>query len=115
MIRRPPRSTLFPYTTLFRSGERADDGEQQADDAECDVPQPRDLAECFDARNLGDDEPVERGLETNAADGAVSGEARELHGTALMREHPFRIAGSVALVHQGGGAAARADDQPAVA
>src|SRR5574340_696556 len=29
MIRRPPRSTLFPYTTLFRSRERAsscDDG-----------------------------------------------------------------------------------------
>src|SRR5467141_5088519 len=24
MIRRPPRSTLFPYTTLFRSGCRAD-------------------------------------------------------------------------------------------
>src|SRR3712207_7059572 len=23
MIRRPPRSTLFPYTTLFRSGELA--------------------------------------------------------------------------------------------
>src|SRR2546425_5123439 len=23
MIRRPPRSTLFPYTTLFRSCERA--------------------------------------------------------------------------------------------
>src|SRR2546427_6681049 len=23
MIRRPPRSTLFPYTTLFRSGEFA--------------------------------------------------------------------------------------------
>src|SRR3712207_8153740 len=23
MIRRPPRSTLFPYTTLFRSGVRA--------------------------------------------------------------------------------------------
>src|SRR2546430_12140666 len=27
MIRRPPRSTLFPYTTLFRSSERK--GEQQ--------------------------------------------------------------------------------------
>src|SRR3989449_4497512 len=25
MIRRPPRSTLFPYTTLFRSQLRADD------------------------------------------------------------------------------------------
>src|SRR5256885_9490125 len=24
MIRRPPRSTLFPYTTLFRSGEGHD-------------------------------------------------------------------------------------------
>src|SRR2546427_3030566 len=26
MIRRPPRSTLFPYTTLFRSGGDADRG-----------------------------------------------------------------------------------------
>src|SRR2546427_1372912 len=26
MIRRPPRSTLFPYTTLFRSGRRARTG-----------------------------------------------------------------------------------------
>src|SRR3989454_3056518 len=25
MIRRPPRSTLFPYTTLFRSRESGDD------------------------------------------------------------------------------------------
>src|SRR3712207_7974599 len=24
MIRRPPRSTLFPYTTLFRSAQRLD-------------------------------------------------------------------------------------------
>src|SRR2546428_1256642 len=31
MIRRPPRSTLFPYTTLFRSGQRiADAGAAQA-------------------------------------------------------------------------------------
>src|SRR2546427_7160968 len=26
MIRRPPRSTLFPYTTLFRSAARSGDG-----------------------------------------------------------------------------------------
>src|SRR3712207_7333221 len=26
MIRRPPRSTLFPYTTLFRSGVEVDKG-----------------------------------------------------------------------------------------
>src|SRR3712207_6861552 len=28
MIRRPPRSTLFPYTTLFRSGGEAVDLDQ---------------------------------------------------------------------------------------
>src|SRR3989454_8884904 len=35
MIRRPPRSTLFPYTTLFRSildRECLDDADQQAGD-----------------------------------------------------------------------------------
>src|SRR3712207_9381393 len=33
MIRRPPRSTLFPYTTLFRSVEvdQAGDGDQVGD------------------------------------------------------------------------------------
>src|SRR2546427_2435144 len=34
MIRRPPRSTLFPYTTLFRS--QADDGGHVAADAVAD-------------------------------------------------------------------------------
>src|SRR2546422_7001482 len=44
MIRRPPRSTLFPYTTLFRS---RDAGRVQAADAELDsrgvghAPSPR--------------------------------------------------------------------------
>src|SRR2546430_5406134 len=32
MIRRPPRSTLFPYTTLFRSLVTADDGPVAGDD-----------------------------------------------------------------------------------
>src|SRR3712207_7231946 len=31
MIRRPPRSTLFPYTTLFRSWEMATLGDPLAD------------------------------------------------------------------------------------
>src|SRR3712207_7727641 len=34
MIRRPPRSTLFPYTTLFRSGERRDRDPPLAEDGE---------------------------------------------------------------------------------
>src|SRR5256885_11085429 len=36
MIRRPPRSTLFPYTTLFRSNEIADDR-----DRDCRSPDAR--------------------------------------------------------------------------
>src|SRR5256886_11804657 len=31
MIRRPPRSTLFPYTTLFRSPEAREDRAQRRD------------------------------------------------------------------------------------
>src|SRR2546427_4467089 len=37
MIRRPPRSTLFPYTTLFRSAEpERPPGQRAADAAEAD-------------------------------------------------------------------------------
>src|SRR5205823_7463605 len=32
MIRRPPRSTLFPYTTLFRSRKRVHRGLHEQDD-----------------------------------------------------------------------------------
>src|SRR2546429_1795596 len=34
MIRRPPRSTLFPYTTLFRSVQHGRDRGHGADDQE---------------------------------------------------------------------------------
>src|SRR2546427_2826852 len=44
MIRRPPRSTLFPYTTLFRS---SDFGEKDVADA--------DLDKCQLQRNLSDE------------------------------------------------------------
>src|SRR2546430_4318515 len=35
MIRRPPRSTLFPYTTLFRSGAGAARSEDADRDRSC--------------------------------------------------------------------------------
>src|SRR5687767_15486868 len=43
MIRRPPRSTLFPYTTLFRSG-----GDHPADPGTCRgaAHQPRPAVGC---------------------------------------------------------------------
>src|SRR5690242_21568288 len=41
MIRRPPRSTLFPYTTLFRSVEGHADGETNRTVAAAGRPQRR--------------------------------------------------------------------------
>src|SRR3712207_6922023 len=69
MIRRPPRSTLFPYTTLFRS-QRAqeDDGErpppEPADEPER-SPQRFDAADVFrhhgrDRRRPRDEQPDAR-------------------------------------------------------
>src|SRR5205085_7578007 len=49
----PPRSTLFPYTTLFRSGSQADDQtEQEGLDGANAAPPP--LVARF-ARNIADD------------------------------------------------------------
>src|SRR3712207_7013253 len=54
MIRRPPRSTLFPYTTLFRShGDQHD---------------PRVLQEAqLDAEDVGDEDGRQRRVERGAA------------------------------------------------
>src|SRR3989454_5650260 len=53
MIRRPPRSTLFPYTTLFRSIEHA--GEQQQE------PAPMDLGPGERQRGPDQDQRPQRG------------------------------------------------------
>src|SRR2546422_2247175 len=51
MIRRPPRSTLFPYTTLFRS-HLAHRGAQQQHRHECRVA-PGGVAQGRSRRELG--------------------------------------------------------------
>src|SRR2546422_8453823 len=43
MIRRPPRSTLFPYTTLFRSIFRLVDGAESRDSAPTAIRSSHDL------------------------------------------------------------------------
>src|SRR5688572_31422930 len=50
MTRRPPRSTLFPYTTLFRSLHEADEGRRGAVCAD-DVGQHEGVFQCRPARN----------------------------------------------------------------
>src|SRR3712207_8025333 len=46
MIRRPPRSTLFPYTTLFRSSDTARRGTQAVVESQRQIAQ--DAAERFE-------------------------------------------------------------------
>src|SRR5687768_17624698 len=53
MIRRPPRSTLFPYTTLFRSGRKAGDAQHRG------AALRRALAQ-IDPLDLGDRPVVDR-------------------------------------------------------
>src|SRR3712207_9554183 len=54
MIRRPPRSTLFPYTTLFRSGDAtAPDPEQltAAEFLDLSLPRQGDVLERYYERD----------------------------------------------------------------
>src|SRR5436309_5316267 len=63
MLRRPPRSTLFPYTTLFRSGLSGDlEGLRDAADRASNgtrehLPDPRDV---FLVGRAGDAEEQDR-------------------------------------------------------
>src|SRR2546430_11481581 len=53
MIRRPPRSTLFPYTTLFRSQRTTQEPARAGDGGAGDAAPPRRRAD-DDLRRLGE-------------------------------------------------------------
>src|SRR3712207_8413147 len=52
MIRRPPRSTLFPYTTLFRSAYRRCDGARSNPLIGVGVVSGREGVECSESKGL---------------------------------------------------------------
>src|SRR3712207_8829096 len=56
MIRRPPRSTLFPYTTLFRSRHEGDPRDEQGVVARQDDADPRILLRPLE--RVGAEDPV---------------------------------------------------------
>src|SRR2546426_11465413 len=66
MIRRPPRSTLFPYTTLFRShrhavlarAERHEHRERRPPDVSAVVKEAVDAVGGVDEEEAREDEPV---------------------------------------------------------
>src|SRR5699024_7571870 len=77
MIRRPPRSTLFPYTTLFRSQQQAaefDEGEDHvephalADTAEVDSGDEGEEAQRDPHHPGARDVPAEAGHEVRGED-----------------------------------------------
>src|SRR5256885_11929020 len=67
MIRRPPRSTLFPYTTLFRSGQQGRPGQHARH------------AVAFEDAQLRDDAGAAEGLAEghHQAHGAGNGRSEE--------------------------------------
>src|SRR2546430_11059387 len=82
MIRRPPRSTLFPYTTLFRSGadRRRGWGEGEVDD---EGGAESGLAGDADGAVVEGDELADDG-ETETETGAVGGDRKS---TRLNSSH----------------------------
>src|SRR2546430_12318214 len=85
MIRRPPRSTLFPYTTLFRSIEQV--GEEP------DEPQQRQGDEGADHSDQGgharqrQDAPVGREVAEPIVRGYGLGHGRDRKSTRLNSSH----------------------------
>src|SRR2546430_11646085 len=80
MIRRPPRSTLFPYTTLFRSGRVAGACERQA------VPgRTGDEIERAGFREQSH-EPCGVGQGLGRRDGAVQEQRSEEHTSELQSQ-----------------------------
>src|SRR3712207_7575092 len=77
MIRRPPRSTLFPYTTLFRSVLAVADGEAQH------FPVPVGGDAGGDDDGLGDHPAVDPGL----AVGGIQKDVGDRKSTRLNSSH----------------------------
>src|SRR3712207_9400454 len=77
MIRRPPRSTLFPYTTLFRS-HRRDEAVVDAEAAQR-VVQERPEGILARARDHGARAPVARGRHRDVRRAAAQILAERLH------------------------------------
>src|SRR3989475_13336177 len=81
MIRRPPRSTLFPYTTLFRSGSN---GRANYKASVGNIGEPRNVRNEPDPKNRGGDyfsgSPSSFGGARNASLSKQAGKIDHSHG-----------------------------------
>src|SRR3712207_8903098 len=69
MIRPPPRSTLLPYTTLFRSAPRAVRGDPRGHRREADGPRRRGVP---DGTQVGRDRPDRKSTRLNSSHANIS-------------------------------------------
>src|SRR3712207_8801338 len=72
MIRRPPRSTLFPYTTLFRSSRGVDYEDQRLAGAIAQVDGGADGAQVVRARTRRDDDQDRKSTRLNSSHANIS-------------------------------------------
>src|SRR3712207_6882510 len=79
MIRRPPRSTLFPYTTLFRSGPAQDRRVVGA------------VALCRPERNAGLPQPADDERGEHRLAGMAIGQHRPQLGLGRSEEHTSEL------------------------
>src|SRR3712207_8057295 len=84
MIRRPPRSTLFPYTTLFRSLVLADAAVRPDREVEAGLAQPDRLLHLPD--RLGESQRLVR---LHAQE--VKGEARSEEHTSELQSRQYLV------------------------
>src|SRR2546430_10943207 len=87
MIRRPPRSTLFPYTTLFRSPE------ERKNLAPAQVAEPQVLERAAAARELA---PEQRAVHEKEPRDRGRHRARRPRGRLEERQPENRVLGDVA-------------------
>src|SRR3712207_8264494 len=92
MIRRPPRSTLFPYTTLFRSAE-ADAGgrDHQVDRLGEDLLRRRDQLRVVRQRHDADGRGVDHPCPTAVQQGAELLLARSEEHTSELQSRQYLV------------------------
>src|SRR2546430_11961549 len=84
MIRRPPRSTLFPYTTLFRSDnlKQASSHLSEVDTTLADMTDLLRQAQTLASANVGSDVSADQ----RAAAGAIVSSRSEEHTSELQSQ-----------------------------
>src|SRR5574341_1775829 len=92
MIRRPPRSTLFPYTTLFRSGPRLGElGQRHLPQRDHRRDRPDHLVEVrlgYERTTRRADLHVDEATRLEHAEGVTDGDPRDAE---LLGELPLRF------------------------